>query len=78
MANRLSGELIIPEYVTSIGKYAFKQNWLYDIKILNSVISIGICAFTDNRIHNVTIPHRFEPTLKDYFDGPLRINFTFI
>ena len=49
--------VIIPNFVTSIGEYAFCRNQLTNVIIPNSVISIGNYAFFGNKLTNVIIPN---------------------
>ena len=48
--------VVIPNTVTSIGKYAFASNKLTNVTIPNSVISIGQQAFEKNKITSVKFP----------------------
>ena len=52
---QLTGELIIPDGITSIGERAFADNKLTSVTIPNSVTSIGRSAFASNQLTSVTI-----------------------
>jgi hypothetical protein len=51
----LTGSLIIPNSVTSIGREAFGGNQLTSVTIPNSVIGIGTWAFEGTPLTSVTI-----------------------
>ena len=51
------GNCIVPEGVTSIGKYCFEQHSLLtSIQLPSTLISIGECAFYETNISTVIIP----------------------
>ena len=54
--NKNLTNVIIPNFVTSIGEYAFFHNQLTNVIIPDSVTSIGDYAFQDNKLTNVIIP----------------------
>ena len=57
-AESISGELIIPNSVTSIGEEAFSNCYeLTNITIPNSVTSIEKFAFSDSGLTSITIPN---------------------
>ena len=47
---------VIPDGVTSIGKYAFYYNQLKSLVIHDSVTNIGFSAFSNNQLTSVVIP----------------------
>jgi hypothetical protein len=47
--------IILPETLTTIGKYAFYGTWLHSITIPNSVTSIGDHAFENGWLESVTL-----------------------
>jgi len=49
--------IIIPNTVTSIGKYAFFGNLLTSVIIPDSVTSVGEGAFLNNKLTSITIPN---------------------
>lgn len=57
----LIGPLVLPEGLDSIGKEAFKQNYITEVTIPESVRAIGVTAFYDNRyLKSVTLNNRME------------------
>jgi len=53
----LSGELVIPNSITSIGDYAFMSTSLTSVVIPNSVTSIATFAFSGTSLTSVVIPN---------------------
>lgn len=58
---------VIPNSVTSIGGYAFKNCIMTSIDIPNSVVSIGDCAFLGTDFTSITIPESVKTIGEDAF-----------
>ena len=57
--NKIGGELVIPNHVTSIGNYAFGSNKISNLTFTenSSLTTIGDTAFLSNQISSLTIPN---------------------
>lgn len=57
----LTGPLVLPEGLDSIGKEAFQKNYITEVTIPESVRAIGVTAFYDNQsLKSVTLNNRME------------------
>lgn len=66
----LIGPLVLPEGLDSIGKEAFKQNYITEVTIPESVRAIGVTAFYDNRyLKSVTLNNRMELINQSLFNN---------
>ena len=61
--------VIIPNTVTSIGKYAFRNNKLTNVTIPSSVTTIGYEAFKNSKITSITFPDTPVILGCEVFDG---------
>ena len=70
--NEVTGELIIPDGVTSIGSYAFYEcNGLTSVIIPNSVTSIGECTFAScGGLTSVELPTGIISIANSFMDCP--------
>jgi hypothetical protein len=59
----------IPNSVTTIGNYAFKDNAITALSIGTGVTSIGTYAFANNALTTVTIPNNVTTIGTGAFDG---------
>lgn len=65
----LIGPLVLPEGLDSIGKEAFKQNYITEVTIPESVRAIGQSAFYDNQyLKSVTLNNRMETINRSLFN----------
>ncbi len=58
--------IVLPDTITSIGEYAFKNCHIYYIDIPDGVVSFGIGAFSGSLIFNLTLPY-FDFNIPDEF-----------
>lgn len=57
----LTGPLVLPEGLDSIGKEAFQKNYITEVTIPESVRAIGVTAFNDNQsLKSVTLNNSME------------------
>ena len=68
--------VVIPNSVITIDKYAFASNQLTTVIIPNGVTTIGYNAFADNKLTNVTIPSSVTTIGNGAFNGNQLTNVT--
>lgn len=65
----LTGPLVLPEGLDSIGKEAFRKNYITEVTIPESVRAIGQSAFYDNQfLKSVTLNNRMETINRSLFN----------
>ena len=65
----LTGPLVLPEGLDSIGKEAFQKNYITEVTIPESVRAIGQDAFYDNQsLKSVTLNNRMETINRSLFN----------
>ena len=65
----LTGPLVLPEGLDSIGKEAFQKNYITEVTIPESVRAIGQSAFYDNEsLKSVTLNNRMETINRSLFN----------
>lgn len=65
----LTGPLVLPEGLDSIGKQAFQKNYITEVTIPESVRAIGQSAFYDNQsLKSVTLNNRMETINRSLFN----------
>ncbi len=65
----LTGPLVLPEGLDSIGKEAFQKNFITEVTIPESVRAIGQSAFYDNQsLKSVTLNNRMETINRSLFN----------
>ena len=65
----LTGPLVLPEGLDSIGKEAFQKNYITEVTIPESVRAIGQSAFYDNQyLKSVTLNNRMETINQSLFN----------
>lgn len=65
----LTGPLVLPEGLDSIGKEAFQKNYITEVTIPESVRAIGQSAFYDNEsLKSVTLNNRMETINQSLFN----------
>ena len=65
----LTGPLVLPEGLDSIGKEAFQHNYITEVTIPESVRAIGQSAFYDNQsLKSVTLNNRMETINRSLFN----------
>lgn len=65
----LTGPLVLPEGLDSIGKEAFQKNYITEVTIPESVRAIGQSAFYDNQyLKSVTLNNRMETINRSLFN----------
>lgn len=65
----LTGPLVLPEGLDSIGKEAFQKNFITEVTIPESVRAIGQFAFYDNQsLKSVTLNNRMETINRSLFN----------
>lgn len=66
----LTGPLVLPEGLDSIGKEAFQKNYITEVTIPESVRAIGLSAFYDNQfLKSVTLNNSMELINQSLFNG---------
>lgn len=70
-------EINIPDNITIICRDAFANNKLTNIIIPNTVQLIEHGSFFKNPIKTITMPRKFEKKIKQFFNNPTSIQFTF-
>lgn len=66
----LTGPLVLPEGLDSIGKEAFQKNYITEVTIPESVRAIGVTAFYDNQsLKSVTLNNRMELIRESLFNS---------
>lgn len=66
----LTGPLVLPEGLDSIGKEAFQKNYITEVTIPESVRAIGVTAFYQNQsLKSVTLNNRMELINKSLFNS---------
>lgn len=65
----LTGPLVLPEGLDSIGKEAFQKNYITEVTIPESVRAIGVTAFYDNQyLKSVTLNNSMETINQSLFN----------
>lgn len=65
----LTGPLVLPEGLDSIGKEAFQKNYITEVTIPESVRAIGVTAFYDNQsLKSATLNNRMETINRSLFN----------
>ena len=65
----LTGPLVLPEGLDSIGKEAFQKNYITEVTIPESVRAIGVTAFCDNQsLKSVTLNNSMESISQSLFN----------
>lgn len=65
----LTGPLVLPEGLDSIGKEAFQKNYITEVTIPESVRAIGVTAFYDNQsLKSVTLSNSMESISQSLFN----------
>lgn len=66
----LTGPLVLPEGLDSIGKEAFQQNYITEVTIPESVRGIGQAAFYDNQtLQSTTLNNKMETIVRSLFNN---------
>lgn len=66
----LTGPLVLPEGLDSIGKEAFQQNYITEVTIPESVRGIGQAAFYDNQsLQSATLNNNMETIVRSLFNN---------
>lgn len=66
----LTGPLVLPEGLDSIGKEAFQKNYITEVTIPESVRAIGVTAFYQNQsLKSVTLNNRMELISESLFNS---------
>lgn len=66
----LTGTLVLPEGLDSIGKEAFQHNYITEVTIPESVRSIGQAAFYDNQtLQSATLNNKMETIVRSLFNN---------
>ena len=66
----LTGPLVLPEGLDSIGKEAFQKNYITEVTIPESVRAIGVTAFYQNQsLKSVTLNNRMELINQSLFNS---------
>lgn len=66
----LTGPLVLPEGLDSIGKEAFQKNFITEVTIPESVRAIGVTAFYQNQsLKSVTLNNRMELISESLFNS---------
>ena len=66
----LTGPLVLPEGLDSIGKEAFQKNYITEVTIPESVRSIGQAAFYDNQtLQSATLNNNMETIVRSLFNN---------
>ena len=66
----LTGPLVLPEGLDSIGKEAFQHNYITEVTIPASVRGIGMAAFYDNQyLQSATLNNNMETIVRSLFNN---------
>lgn len=66
----LTGPLVLPEGLDSIGKEAFQKNYITEVTIPESVRGIGQAAFYDNQsLQSATLNNKMETIVRSLFNN---------
>ena len=66
----LTGPLVLPEGLDSIGKESFQHNYITEVTIPESVRSIGQAAFYDNQtLQSATLNNKMETIVRSLFNN---------
>lgn len=66
----LTGPLVLPEGLDSIGKEAFQENYITEVTIPESVRGIGQAAFYDNQtLQSATLNNNMETIVRSLFNN---------
>ena len=70
----LTGPLVLPEGLDSIGKEAFQKNYITEVTIPESVRGIGQAAFYDNQsLQSATLNNNMETIVRSLFNNCKRL-----
>lgn len=70
MESQITGSLVLPEKLESLGERTFKNNKISNIEFKGKKISeLGEKVFEDNRIESINIPNSIKKIASDAFNG---------